>query len=295
MRGSFVLTMAILGPAIFLFAGCQSDPYCQNAIANLRAEKIQLENQYYELKAQYESDMARLGQPVPTMAPSATPGWIEGEAIYPQEDLSGLPIVPGTNISDPGVLSSRRTIRSTVGSSDEEMARFVQSVEVNQLSPQANETVRLLVRPLDDQGAILPIAGDIKIRMYDPASGVTVFENEFSADAVRGWINDQPGLQPGIHVSLKQNERLTQGDRLICDLQYRTADNRILKRSTGIVFGEAVSVTPTRSEMGAQNASAPVMPEESLDEVNIEFGDELNFDSLGNEPSKKRPTWSPDR
>ena len=280
------MTIAISIVVAGLFSGCQSDRGCQQAIANLRAENIQLENQYYELKAMYESDMTRMGQPAPSQAPANG----NAQSVLGMNQWPGAPYYPQSRGIGPAMISPRMTGGMASGPSNAEMARFIQSVEVVQLPPQGSETLRLLLRPLDEQGAILPLAGDIRLRMYEPGSGITVFENQFPNETVAGWINDQAGMQPGIHVALQQDQKITNSDRLICDVQYRTADNRILKQSLNMRFNNAsaVQTSPTF------NTKAPMSPEPGLEnDINIEFGNELNFDTLDNSSSSS--SWGPDR
>jgi hypothetical protein len=287
------VAIAILLAAVILFAGCNSDPYCQNAIANLRAEKIQMENQYYELKARYESDMARLGQPLPAPASPVIPGLMEGEIIYEQGSSGIPPITSGTIVRQ-----APRLARPTANAAPAaDMARYIRSIEVVQLPPRGEETVRLLLRPLDDEDAILPMGGDVKMRLYNPVSGTTVFESEFPRETIEGWINDQPGQQPGIHISLLQEYDQQDAGGLICDLQFRTADNRILKHRTPVRLGpqdgEVAGRPVPAAAPAAKKVSTPIMPEDSLDSLNIEIGEELNFDSL--EKNGSRPGWRPDR
>ena len=287
MSRSVLILVFVSAAWVSVFAGCKSDPYCQTAIANLRAEKIQMENQYYELKARYESDVVNLGQPTSTFSQSLTHGFIEGDIIY-----NGV-VSSNTGGYSRAVVSESYT-PTTNSSPDVAMSIYIQSVEVNQLAARTNETTRLLIRPLDDQGAIMPVSGGLKIRLYEPGSGNTLFDSEFSASQVSQWVNDRPGGQAGIHVPIPLGNRPTLSDRLICDVQFRTADNRILKQSTELVFaGSAGMSTAAPNRTPAQNASQPMLPEGLDESVNIEFGDELNFDSI--DQSGSDPQWGPDR
>jgi len=342
-----------------LLAGCRTtDPYCQTAIANLRAEKIQLENEYYALKSLYESDMARVGQPVnvPGLATPVVPTISDGEIIYegggyPPSSPEILPPPIGTPNTSPqntpsdlsapgqaptlsnrlgpgtgaGLQANRRLSGSSVGSASmTNLASFIRNVEVNQLPAGERETTRLLVRPLDQQGAILPLTGAIKLRIYDANTGRTVYQNEFSSNQVSQWVSDQPGEQPGIHLSIPAASAPSLGQQLICDLQYRTADNRVLKKSTELVFAQAAlpqqpafgssrgvvrsnatTTAPSGGQplqrpggrgTGATNASTsrPFQPESIGGDLEIEIGEELNFDTLPSE-DVGRPKWRPDR
>ena len=291
MRLSCFTAIAVMIALASLLAGCQSDPYCQQAIANLRAENIQLENQYYELKAMYESDMARLGQPAGATAPAYAPTMNNAQILYGFDQWVDNHYPAPTQRYVQPVLSPRMSGAAVNSPANVEMAGFIRAIEANQLPPQGSETVRILLRPLDEQGAILPLPGDIRIRMYDPTNGTTVFEDQFSKETVAGWINDQQGQQPGIHVALQQGRQITNGNRLICDVQYRTADNRILKQSVNLAFGKAFPPNPRNLNV---NATIPFQPEPGLEnDVQIEFGNELNFESL--ESDRSSSDWSPDR
>lgn len=289
MPRSFLTTAIVLLALASVSTGCRSvDPYCQNAIANLRAEKIQLENEYYALKSRYESDMARLGEPVTDWSTPVTPTIMDGEIIYQDSYPENIDGFEGT------ALPSNAT-----------MAGHIRSIEINQLSTGSNEMARLLVRPLDDQGAVLPVAGDLKIRLYDPELGSTLFEAQYDAQLVDTWINDRSDQQPGIYISIPQDRRPSLSTRVICDLQYRTADNRLLKGSTELVFAgasAAVRTPVTRTSRNPapsnpmRNASRPLQPDDIDGQLVIEIGEELNFDSLDEDSSDGgRPGWSPDR
>lgn len=255
-----------------------------------------MENEYYALKSLYEADMVRLGQPVPGYSTPVSPIINDGEIIYEGPGVSNGSTYGGGIVMD----SNARRAKSPV-----ELAGHIRSIEINQLAAQENETARLLVRPLDDQGAILPVSGDIKLRLYEPASGKTIFENEYSSSQVSGWISDQPGQQPGIHVSVPMGNKPGLSDRLVCDLQYRTADNRILKQSMELVFADQAALqskTASRAQPTlapvqprTRNASAPLQPEGIDGTLEIQIGDELNFESLDDAGSGTPPQWRPDR
>ncbi|MGI9518628.1 MAG: hypothetical protein ACR2NP_16345 [Pirellulaceae bacterium] len=277
---------AVATTLIVACAGCQSDPYCQQAIATLRAEKIQLENEYYSLKSQYEADMRRCGQPLPAdFYPNYGSGPLNEGIISPLHNNRAEPVPAGASSSgelpDPNELSSH-----------------IRSVEVHQLPTVANETARILVRPLDRSGAIIPIEGDLKIRLFDPATRTTVSEYEFDRRDVAGWVSDQPGKQPGLHVGLPENGQRVTADRLECDLQFRTSDNRILKQKTELMLTSVPATSrqpvPARRSSQPRSEPAPIMPE-AIDGVEIEIGDEINFDSVQGSGSPPPPGWQPDR
>ncbi len=368
---SRLLPISIVGLAVLAsaFSGCRSvDPYCQAAIANLRAEKIQLENEFYALKSMYESDMAREGKTpsyVGSYSTPVNPTVMGGEVIYGTEYYpdAGIQYAPSWNgqiidqpaaqpiLQAPVLQQPQPAVQPTVPSLDQpssgsgtrtpslsnqsvsdpaaRLSRFIREIEIDQLAAERNEATRLLIRPLDKDGAILPIPGDVRLRLYNPTQGTTVFEQQFSAAQVKGWVIDQPGQQPGIHVSVPRSAvggSLDSG--VICDLQFLTADNRLLKQSTELLFADTVasnagrrSISRPASRPASQpisrptnrntfsNSSArsqatlqpprrsqqPALLPDSIDgALEIEIGQELNFDSLPQEPVA-RPRWSPDR
>ena len=63
------LALLVAVAALLQLTGCRSDPYCNQAIANYRAEVQTLQDEYYFLKARYEADMAKAGQPIPQISP----------------------------------------------------------------------------------------------------------------------------------------------------------------------------------------------------------------------------------
>ena len=286
---------------VVLLTGCQSDPYCQKAIANLRAEKIQLENQFYSLKSRYESDMRRLGQPIEDFSPGLMPEYIEGEIIddgivYSRANGALLDRVIAESGEPTPVRAARPAPTIRQPSRPEDVAGYIQRIEVNQLQARGDDLARLLVRPLDDRGDIIPLAGDIRIRLVDPRSRSTIYENEFSESQVSQWIRDQAGQQPGIHLDIPALDSPSLSDTLTCDIQFRTADNRILKKRSTLVFAAGNSngaITSRSPQQPARTASTPLQPDDLGGQIRIEIGDELNFDSLesGNSP----PDWQPDR
>ena len=122
-----------------------------------------------------------------------------------------------------------------------------------------------------------------------------------------------PGQAIGIHLPIQSSRSLPTG-KLLCDIQYRTSDNRILKeranlwisdgsQSSGGVIRSVTQPAPsaqprtTRPAQPARNTSSPtVLSEDDMQgEIDIQIGDELNFDSLNESGEVQPPTWSPDR
>lgn len=79
-----------------LFAGCNADPRYRRETALLRAEILDLEDKYYLLKSQHDSNLAELtalrgGDPTETI-------YTEGDVIYSEQPYYEETIYPGTVI-----------------------------------------------------------------------------------------------------------------------------------------------------------------------------------------------------
>lgn len=316
--------IAWIVPVLILFAvaGCRSnDPYCQQAIANLRAEKIQLENEYYALRSEFES---KTGQTAPTYGfpvystqvvgagIPVGPPIVNGQIIYDQPIIpQQVPTFPNNQLSTPpigtpeSILPDQPSLDSTLDQGADSsrswdpnsFSRYITGVEVNQLPAGRRELTRLLIRPLDKTGAILPVSGDIKVRLVDQQLGSTIFEREYSRQQIANMIVDNPNRLPGIHLPVGADSPALSGP-VRCDLQYLTGDQRILRQSINLVTAQpANSQTVDRARLSRprlQNASSPILPDNLPDGLQIEIGEELNFDSL-EDSIPERPVWRPNR
>jgi hypothetical protein len=291
----------VLFPAAI--TGCRSDPYCQQAISNLRSEKIQLENQYFALKNQYESDMRRLGEPPPaTPAPAipASPVLPSGDGVI-EESVpplgSNFPSAPGQPPVNRGIIGNG--LRAAKGG---DVSRYIQSVEVNQMPGRPGSGTRLLVRPLDERGEVIPVAGDLHVVLVDAGTGTAVASYQFDRSQVENLVEDRANAVPGIHLGLPQLASPSAGQQLICQLQYRTATNNVLSAQTGLVAGGGENPAITVSSKNTPRKTSPagmaaISDTPQIADVFVEIGDEMNLDSLpsasGSGPS--RPVWSPGR
>ena len=288
------LPIVILLLLVVALTGCKSDPYCQQAIANLRTEKIQLENQYYSLKNQYESDMQRLGQPVPGSTHSSTPERFIDEYI-PESgaDISTNQHLPLMNRQITGNGLKEPTIA--------DVSQFIQSIEVSQLPAASGASVRLLIRPLDDRGDVIPVAGDLKVTLVDSVSGASVASYQYDRNQVESLVEDRNGQDPGIHLSLPHLASSPQSPNLICQLQYRTSAQRVMSSQTPVMLATGGGSFRSIQSAPMRTVSRPGVAEISdtppLNDVMVEIGDELNLDSLEGSPSSgvARPAWTPGR
>lgn len=288
------LPIPVLLLLVVALAGCKSDPYCQQAIANLRSEKIQLENQYYALKNQYESDMQRLGQPIPGSTRSTTPEPFIDEYIPESgSDVSAIQHLP--------LMNRQVTGNGLKEPSTADVSQFIQSIEVSQIPAASGESVRLLIRPLDDQGDVIPVAGDLKVTLVDSLSGTSVASYQFDRNQVENLVEDRNGQDAGIHLGLPHLASSPQSPTLICQLQYRTSAQRVMSSQTPVVLANGDGTMRSIQSTPMRTVSRPGVSEISdtppLNDVMVEIGDELNLDSLEGGPSSgvARPAWTPGR
>ncbi len=288
-------------PFVFLcllavaMAGCKSDPYCQQAISNLRSEKIQLENQYFALKNQHDSEMRRLGQPLPDPVNSPAPGGFIEE--YIPESGPGVSMMPHQPLLE-GQVTGNGLKEPAIA----DVSRYIQSIEVSQLQSGSGESVRLLICPLDERGDVIPVAGDLKVTLVDSISGASMASYQFDRNQVEDLVEDRNGQVPGIHLSLPQLTNSPASQNMTCRLQFRTATQRILSSQTPVVLASgSVGAKTTIQSTPKRSVSRPGIAEISdtppLNDVLVEIGDELNLDTLGNSPSPgvARPSWTPGR
>ncbi len=280
---------------MLVITGCRNDPYYQQSINNLRAEKIQLENQYYLLKNQYESDMRRLGQPVMIGGPTALPGpggsTAMGGNLAWAGDGSGMPLIEGSSLAS--------GFANFISDQDLEVARYIQDIEVSQLPGSFDESARLLIRPLDDQGDVIPLAGDLKIELVDSSTNRVLANYQYDQQQVAGMIEQRPDQYPGIHLGLPRLGQSASSGQMTCRLQFRTADQRVITRQTELssAGGMAAAGIPAIQNGMTRQVSTPMSDTPGINDVMVEIGDESNFDSLddGANPGFARPVWTPDR
>ncbi len=250
----------------------------------LRAEKLELEDEYFLLKSRYDTAVAQLAhRGVP--APAAT-----GPAIIPAQP----PIQndSGFESLDDEIIIEAPEVRSSPGHGDlpssdvvddPELAQYIESVEVDQLaSANSSNGLKLLIRPLDGQGAVIPMAGDLVVRVLEQSKNrrqQLVKTWTFRRNRVASWIQDQPNQLPGIHLNLPWNEQARRDGKLLLDLKFRTADNRLISRQSEIV------------------TEGPAEAEE-FHSVVVELGDEtatVSRDVENASAGRPRPRWQPTR
>ncbi len=189
-----------------------------------------------------------------------------------------------------------------ISDQDMELARYIQDVEISQLPENVNEFARLLIRPLDDQGDVIPMAGDVTIELIDPATNMLLANYHYSRPQIAGMMELRSDQYPGIHLGLPPLAQAGgSAGSIVCRLQFRTADNRMISQQAPLTAAgnAAIPTRSTGSSVPARQASTPVSDTPQLTDVIVEIGDETNFDMLdsgtrdGGESS--RPAWSPDR
>ena len=291
----------ILIGSVLLAAGCNRDPGCQRTIGLLRAEKLELEDEYFLLKSKYEQALAQL------QAQEVAPAPADPDIIYENDsDLDDLLKEPTIIIDEPTGSAVRKPIAPTArnhprvrtptlaGLTDVELARYIQSIDVSQLSNlESNRDLQILVRPIDENGEIIPITGGLKIELTDVSTGSRsrIASWQYSSQDVARWVNDTPGGQPGIHVRLPLKNRRPDGDRLVLDVQYRTTDNR------NIVFQKELAA----SSSGQYRLDPDI---DNVDGLLVEIDNETNFESIestddagqaSTRSSRQLPRWKPNR
>ncbi len=287
---------------VSLACGCNRDPGCQRTIGLLRAEKLQLEDEYFALKHKYEMAVAQHQVTAGSAAP-ADPDIIFENQETPDEDedlLEGPTIIiegepTGSAVRRPHGNSANYNpgLRSPnpAGMSNAQMARYIRSIDVSQLSNlEPNKDLRILVRPLDENGEIIPIAGDLKIGLVDSSrANRRIASWQFDQPDVARWVDDQPGSEPGIHVRLPLQNAAPPSGRLVLEVIYRTADNRNIK------FQRQLAAAP--DNQGDLNLGF-----ESVDGLLVEIGDETNFENIESTDASQNhgrslspPRWKPDR
>lgn len=302
------IIIVLLASGLVSSLGCQASPRYQAALNNLRAEKIQLENQYYWLKNQYESDMRRLGQPVDCgPAPGVVSGQYSGMGGgYPDGMIinePGLPVGEWSSpparqpVMTPGIDSAG--IHSVIPADpdqDADMARYIADVDVNQIPGQGGESARLLIRPLDEQGAVIPMTGALSVELFDAASGRMLANFKYDQIQVSGMV--RPADQfPGIHLGLPGLSSAPSSGQVNCRLQFRTLDNRVLQRETVLIMGGIPSSAggSASNPIPARQASSQLSDTPGLDDIFVEIGPETTFGGPADSGQAPRPRWSPDR
>ncbi len=287
-----IATGICLTAAVFA-AGCNSDPYCQQAISNLRAEKIQLENQYYSLKSQYEAEMRRAGRPISEagMAPSDFGPVIENVPALPGESSQGTPdpvIIEPT--LDPG------PVGNGVKSPDpNDSSSYIRSIEVSELAGSGGKPGRLLIQPLDDQGAVIPVEGDLKIELLDANTRAPLANHQYTRQQVRSMVEEDPTRIAGIHVNLPSLNG-SESANVLARVRYRNPDGRVFSAETRLSSG-----SPGSAGYGLAGTRRPGLLEQSdvppIEGIQIDYGDETSLTSPDNLNSSapSRPKWGPGR
>ncbi len=289
--------IALLAMALLSLAGCNSDPACQQAISNLRAEKIQLENQYYELKSRREADAHRLGQPDSTYSPAD-----------PTPELMFEGPIGSDNPSQPTLAIPNRNSPNSADGVDP--SRFIRQIEISQLPADRSGELKLLVRPLDKDGFVIPVPGDLRIELFALSGEESLARHEFQSDRVASMVEYREEHFAGIHVALPVPAQAQAGaESLQCRVHFRGSDQRVQRQQAELALSassnRSVRSVPNRVPTSPSSAS-PELEEldvPDVDGVRVEIGDESNLQSLpinGQEPPmgpepEKRPVWTPYR
>jgi len=275
--------IAVLVLASASVAGCRSDPGCERAISMLRAEKLDLEDRYYELEAKYRmltgADAPPGGWVIEQNQFAAPRSTTEPRAVEDNSDDLDEPLeieIPESNeppdaLPLPGDGPIRRqsaTGESPAPASQASLARFITEVTaVGALEPPADEAagsrVHLIIQPLDDEGAVLPLAGMLRIRLLgrgDDGSEQELGRWQFVAAQTAALVEIDPQGVPGIHLNLDGPGG--EYSSLRAEIGYLTLDRRLLRTacelsSEPLAVAEPTLASPETRPADPESGDAP--------------------------------------
>lgn len=316
---------------LLLVAGCNSDPHAQRAVGMLRAEKLELEDRYYELESRYLQAMRELGRPpeLPIMG-SGVMDYLDSTAPvitnpvfddttdgspgieilapengfkvidpFPQQNET-LPSGDSTPSLPPGGASRGRgqqytptnssnfaeTFGSqTTGEVDElqiqlgtespvdsnppsapksdSLAGHIQKILAGPGQSSDDNLIKIVIQPLDENGAVIPIPGKVRIRVRDARTNQQIGSWNYSARETAQWLNIEDNQSPGIHIELprKQLEVPGPSSQVLVDF---AAGGRRFKQAFQIQWDDDEDLTAGRdaesrpvSNSGAAQFSLP--------------------------------------
>ncbi len=240
-------------------SGCRVNPRAEREIALLRAEILDLEDQYYMIKSQRDSAVSRLHECGISYDPQG----------FPVEGLPGNPIGSGTNViyeNAPGVFdrptlkiedqdppkkpatsrqtppssaSYARTTRQRTATGD---ANSVSKVMVNRrLSGgqdldgiTGDEGISLMIQPLDDSGAVQKAAGQVVVRIDEDLGAATARQIglwEFTSDEIESFFVKDDYPEQGILLHLPWNAELPENRRIRVTVLFITPNRKNLETS----------------------------------------------------------------
>lgn len=264
-----------------VLTGCRSNPIEQRQSALLRAEILDLEDQYYAMKSKYLSTLRQLkecrGEPF---------DGLESEVIFDEYSTdgsvidyeSGIPIEiheSGTPTHRPGVdptivpneilPPNQRTPDSSNGANlDFDQLEIENSglgpstnIDARRVSIHRNKTkgqdvdgkpgdegLVLLVQPRDQGGNIIASPAKMTVSIIDPnasASRQRIGLWRFEASEIELFTDDNETPEKGILLHLPWNQNPPQSGNLTVFVRYVTDDGRKLETSTD------VKVTPPQT------------------------------------------------
>ncbi len=258
-------------PILLLFScvlcGCKSDPLARRETSLLRAEILDLEDQYYEMKSKYESTLRQLrecrGEPIDQMDSDIiyedyTP--MDGEII---EYSDGIIIEsPSSNPSiqpsvDPTITPEELPPGNRGANLDfdqleiqeNQSVQFTNNVNAEKLRIHSTEThgqdvdgqpgdegLVLLVQPTDGNGQVIASPAAMTVSILDPQAVETkqrIGLWRFEPAEIELFTNANSGNR-GILLHLPWNQNLPQSGNLLVFVRYTTDDGRDLETSSQI-------------------------------------------------------------
>jgi hypothetical protein len=298
------LRVFVLLSGLCLIAGCQTGaPDCSQAIAQLQGEIIERDNRYYELESEYLSAMSELERyrNRPNLSRPSEPGLRETpDRTVPQiqqpdfsfDDIgSGIQqpdfqtsrssdLTPQNNNWQPGHEAGGSHVnRQTayLSASSQVVAIEVEPTSIRSYDTngeQGDDEIEMLIQPLDSDGGVLPVPGEIHLRLFDPQLSENVGHWNFRKDETSKWVQDGANIPPGLLLKVSFAQAAPSSERLILYITYHSE------------AGTAVETAVT---------------------INVELPNQANSDrwtenrkNFAADPqieakTTKLPNWSPDR
>ena len=278
----------------------------------LRAEKLEWEDRFFELKSKHESVVQQLehtGHPADATyletAPalrketddgsnSLTDPVIEGIQPLTMDSRSDNSHVP-TLVQDHTTGNSLRRSsgkpqqnRPTASQSSRttQMASFIHSLDIRTLSADPGQGLSLLICPLDELGDVIPLAGKLNVSVNEnrhdgKRRGLGSWR--FTKDQVNAMVQDAPNQEPGILLQLPWPNPTSLAQGWEAAFQYESPDQRQFKAKIALPWQRAAANSSEIVRLATRPSSQPELI--SSPGVVIEFGNEANFESLPTGPT----------
>jgi len=298
--GMRLLALGLLGLGL---AGCQTDQVAQDAINQIRAEKLATEDRYIALRHEYEKLRNRLAAQGDAEAkdpqyPSALP------LIYPPGP-SPLDLAPASQAAwnwdasadfTPAAADYREGEPSHVLPPLQQSPHQLEiyNVQVDGGSAASSQVqLRLVVRPTDALGRPSNPIGTYSLRLADPTQigqGAELGTWNFSAEAIRQFFATRsPQKQAAgmpLQVALKSGGKLPR--QILAEIEfYPLVGDKVVGR-------EIVSLSPGGNSGPSIHEWAATLPVPRGTSGLMNSGTPASRDSASRD-SASQPAWRPDR